>query len=640
MEVRNKQYPLKLTATKRQSLLLRLGVAMATIVLLSVVGMISSVFMADTSEGFAAAINQAGTLRMQSYRIASSLVQSGKGKIQQSAHVTQDLVAEFEQRLYNPRIHHVLSKESVSQQVLTTYRSVESEWEEHMQPIMSDYVGRALGGELDVGTAARLQELRLAYLGKVDAFVDLIHAFVRALEVEAEQKIQQLRFIQIVVLILTFIVVVVILYFGKKDVLVPLRDLLTFAKAVRGGDFSIRSHPRREDELGQLGYAFNLMAEDLSKIYADLEKRVEEKTADLEQSNRSLELLYSIAKGLGENPLTEASLDNLIGDIQRLIGIKGGAVCLGVPGDKQAFRMAMTMAMQDQIPDCVQCLGEGDTHTFMIETRDGELEGRYSVPIRDQAQQYGILLVGLPEGMELEEWQHRLLETVASHIAMAISRSRQSSRNRMLSLLEERSVIARELHDSLAQSLSYLKIQVARLEKTLDRSESDKVFEITGKLRDGLNSAYRELRELLTTFRLGISEEGLSRAIEDTVREFNDRGNINITLKDQVANCIFSPNEEIHIVQIVREALSNIIRHSHATEAKVLLDCNMDGEVTVVIEDNGIGMPEISQLEHHYGLPIMRERAQGLDGILHIGPSSLGGTAVKLTFHVSSSSLI
>ena len=644
MEARNSQYPLKLTATKKKSLLLRLGIAMATIVLLAVVGTISSVFMAETSEGFAAAINQAGTLRMQSYRISSSLVQPGKIETQESAHITQHLVAEFEQRLYSPRIHNVLSKE-VTPQVQQTYRNVEAEWEAYMQPIMTEYVGRALGGEVDAKTDARLQELKLAYLGRVDAFVDLIHAFVRALEEEAEQKIQQLRFIQIVVLIFTFIVVVVILYLVKKDVLVPLRDLLTFAKAVRGGDFSIRSHPRREDELGQLGYAFNLMAEDLSKIYADLEKRVEEKTADLEQSNRSLELLYSIAKQLGENPLTEASLDSLIRDIQRLIGIKGGAVCLGVPGDKQAFRMAMTMQNQTNIgaecemPNCLRCLGDGDAHTFTIETRDGSTEGRYSVPIRDQAQQYGILLVGLPEDMELEDWQRRLLETVASHIAMAINRSRQSSRNRMLSLLEERSVIARELHDSLAQSLSYLKIQVSRLEKTLDVTENDKVYEITNKLRDGLNSAYRELRELLTTFRLGISEEGLARAIEDTVREFNERDKIEITLENRIANCIFSPNEEIHTMQIVREALSNIVRHAHATKATVSLNCDLDGEVTVVIEDNGIGMPEISQLEHHYGLPIMRERAQGLDGILHIGPSSLGGTAVKLNFHASPSSL-
>jgi two-component system nitrate/nitrite sensor histidine kinase NarX len=644
MEVRNRQYPLSLTATTKQSLLLRLGIAMATIVLLAVVGTISSVFMAETSEGFAAAINQAGTLRMQSYRISSSLVQPGKTGTQEAAHITQRLVAEYEQRLYNPRIHDVLSKEA-SPEVQATYRAVEDEWENSMQPIMSEYVGRALGGDVDARTDARLQDLKAAYLGKVDGFVDLIHAFVRALEDEAEGKIRQLRLIQIVVLILTFIVVAVILYFGKKDVLVPLRDLLTFAKAVRGGDFSIRSNPRREDELGQLGYAFNLMAEDLSKIYADLEKRVEEKTADLEQSNRSLELLYSIAKQLAENPITEGSLDNLIGNIQRLIGIKGGAVCLGVPGDKQAFRMAMTM--QDQMnmaaecekPDCMRCFGDGDAHEFTLETGDGHVEGRFSVPIRDQSQQYGILLVGLPEGMELEDWQRRLLETVASHIAMAINRSRQSSRNRMLSLLEERSVIARELHDSLAQSLSYLKIQVSLLEKTLDLSKDDKVYEITNKLRNGLNSAYRELRELLTTFRLGMSEEGLARAIEDTVREFNERGNVEVSLENRIANCVFSPNEEIHTIQIVREALSNIVQHASASKANVSMHCDLDGEVTIVIEDNGVGMPDINQLEHHYGLPIMRERAQGLNGVLHIGPSSLGGTAVKLNFHASPSSL-
>ena len=633
-----------LTTKNKHSLLLRLGVAMATIVLLAVVGMISSVFMADTSEGFAAAINQAGTLRMQSYRISSSLVQQSKTGTKEAAHVTQHLVAEFEQRLYSPRIHNVLSKE-VSPQVQKTYRTVEEEWEKYMQPIMGEYVGRALGGEVDTARDGRLQELKLAYLGRVDAFVDLIHAFVRALEEEAEQKIQELRFVQIVVLIFTLIVVVIILFFVQKEVLVPLRDLLAFAKAVRHGDFSIRSHPRREDELGQLGYAFNLMAEDLSKTYADLEKRVEEKTSDLEQSNRSLELLYSIAKQLGENPITEASLDSLIGDIQKLIGIQGGAVCLGVPGDEQAFRMAMTMGEQArtgsecEMPNCLRCLGEGDPHTFTVESIDGIMEGRYSVPIRDQSQQYGILLVGLPAGMELEEWQRRLLETVASHIAMALSRSRQLSRNRMLSLLEERSVIARELHDSLAQSLSYLKIQVSRLEKTLNLTDDDKVYEITHKLRDGLNSAYRELRELLTTFRLGMSEEGLSRAIEDTVREFNARGEIEIELDNRIANCIFSPNEEIHTIQIVREALSNIVRHAQATKANVSLHCDLDGKVTIIIEDNGVGMPDVSQLEHHYGLPIMRERAQGLDGLLHIGPSTLGGTAVELTFQASPSSL-
>ncbi|KRT56398.1 Type IV pili methyl-accepting chemotaxis transducer N-term [endosymbiont of Ridgeia piscesae] len=98
----------------KRSLLLRLGIAMATIFALAVIGMLSSVFIADTSEGFAAAINQAGTLRMQSYRIASSMAHGIPGDMLGSGEVTRKLVAEFERRLFSPRIHTVLPKVLVS----------------------------------------------------------------------------------------------------------------------------------------------------------------------------------------------------------------------------------------------------------------------------------------------------------------------------------------------------------------------------------------------------------------------------------------------------------------------------------------------------------------------------------------------
>ncbi|TNF35641.1 MAG: hypothetical protein EP315_05530, partial [Gammaproteobacteria bacterium] len=101
-------------ALNKESLLLRVGGAMASIILLAVIGMVSSVFMADTSEGYAAAINHAGTLRMQSYRIASSLKSSGD--LKQAAYNTRQLADEFEERLYSDRIHNVFTKD-VSDQV-------------------------------------------------------------------------------------------------------------------------------------------------------------------------------------------------------------------------------------------------------------------------------------------------------------------------------------------------------------------------------------------------------------------------------------------------------------------------------------------------------------------------------------------
>ena len=210
-----------------------------------------------------------------------------------------------------------------------------------------------------------------------------------------------------------------------------------------------------------------------------------------------------------------------------------------------------------------------------------------------------------------------------------------ASQSRMLALSEERGVIARELHDSLAQSLSYLKIQVSRLENAIG-NDADKqhTYAISREIRDGLNEAYRQLRELLTTFRLRINEAGLASALEETVREFSERGEVDIELINRIANCQFSPNAEIHLIHIIREALSNIFQHAQATRAKVLLQCTLEGKATLLIEDNGIGLLNKQNELHHYGLSIMRERAQGLGGEIDIRPLPGGGTSVRLTFTI------
>jgi two-component system nitrate/nitrite sensor histidine kinase NarX len=235
--------------------------------------------------------------------------------------------------------------------------------------------------------------------------------------------------------------------------------------------------------------------------------------------------------------------------------------------------------------------------------------------------------------MVVEEWQKLLLQTVAQHIAMAINVAQQVAQRRMLALLEERSVIARELHDSLAQSLSYLKIQVSRLEKKItEASPKAEVLAVSKGLRSGLNGAYRQLRELLTTFRLRINEPDLGAALEATVDEYAQRGDIPIECENRLMNCRPGPNAEIHVIQIVREALSNVIRHANASRARVALDCDSAGIVRILVEDNGTGMQEQIDMLHHYGLPIMRERATWLGGDLQVTESPGGGTRVELTF--------
>lgn len=624
----------------KPSLLVRFGTVITILFLLAVSGMLSSVFIADTAEGYAAAINQAGTLRMQSYRITSSLVLGADYEKQGAENRTARLVEEYNQRLRSPRIHDVLAR-GPSQEVLDTYQRVERQWQELILPNLENYLRHLPTAGQTPEQAALTAGFQRRHLALVDEFVGEIHRFVAALEADAEHKNQQLRLIQLVLLFLTFLLAIVSLHLTKRYVLAPLRDLMACAKAARHGDFSLRSQFLSDDELGQLAHAFNQMAEDLSVIYADLETRVAEKTHDLERSNRSLELLYSTAKRLSESSLSTEALQAVIGDIEQLLGADSGTVCLGRPGDTQAYRYASTnqsdFLIQDNLErDCTRCLGKGVSHRFEI-TRAGRPVQIYSTPIKDK-QQYGVMLIEFPSDRQLEPWQERLLETVASHIALAIKVAKQVTENRRLALLEERSVIARELHDSIAQSLSYLKIQVSRLDKAIheNRERSD-LLHLSGGIRAALNGAYRQLRELLTTFRLRISESELGAALKTTVEEFAERSGIPIEYDNRIGNCRPSPNAEIHVIQIVREALSNIVRHADATRARVGLCCDRDGRFELAVEDNGVGIDPQSDKMQHYGLPIMKERAERLDGELHITRMEEGGTRIVLRFTIDDS---
>ncbi|MCP4945756.1 MAG: nitrate reductase, partial [Planctomycetaceae bacterium] len=147
---------------------------------------------------------------------------------------------------------------------------------------------------------------------------------------------------------------------------------------------------------------------------------------------------------------------------------------------------------------------------------------------------------------------------------------------------------------------------------------------------------YRQLRELLTTFRLQMDGRGLGLALAKTVEEFNVHGELNISLDDQLKTSPFTVNEEIHVLQIVREALSNVIHHSKATQAQVSLGFEDDERILVSVADNGIGIPQKAERTHHYGQVIMRERTHSLHGDLRIETQDQGGTIVCLRFQPTS----
>ncbi|MCP4286605.1 MAG: HAMP domain-containing protein [bacterium] len=616
-----------------RSLLLRAGLTMGMITVLALGGMASAVFVARSTHGEAAAVNQAGSLRMQSYHIAAALEAERNAGSDPFGKIKM-LTTEFEQRLSSPRLTDVVESTS-RKSIQKAYRLITDRWQRTISPLLRGSIERStdsLAGELFEGNRATFRVI-------VSGFVADIDNLVRLLEEDAESRIHLLGLFQGISLFLTLTVAIVTLYLLKIDVLGPLHDLLNAAEQAGRGDFTARVGHTGTDELGRLGRTFNIMAADLSKMYIALEQRVAVKTRKLMQRNQSLELLYTATQHLAEVPVSEPTYRKLLDNIGRVVEVDSITLCQNVEGKKRAHRIACNGPIPPmcQTEICSLCLGDGQTR-ILGNTEHGTTPNILSVAVGDPKNSNGALLLEMQPERELEPWQIQLLETLGKHIGISLDVTRRVTQRRRLALLEERSVMARELHDSLAQSLTYLKIQVARL-SILMRSKAERyaVDDAIAELKEGLESAYRELRELLTTFRLQMDGRGLGPSLAKTVEDFNARSELNIELDDRLTTSPFSVNEEIHVLQIVREALSNVVQHSQATQARVSLGYEEENTVLVNVEDNGIGIPQKAERTHHYGLAIMLERASTLHGDLRIEPRDQGGTSVRLRFQLEKS---
>jgi len=426
-----------------------------------------------------------------------------------------------------------------------------------------------------------------------------------------------------------------------RNVLSPLAALLENTTHYARGDFAARIRDPREDELGQLGQAFNTMAEELSKLYRGLEQRVADKTVALTRSNQSLELLYNAISRLHKAPVAPETYKAMLKEIEQVLGLTGSLACL-MPkhgGGATILSSSLGRCKDHEMGECAHCIASLDHAEIWQYRASGESE-QLIVPLRDNEGLYGVLRLALPPGRRLEAWQEQLLEALSRHIGIALGISHKTEQDRLLALQEERSVIARELHDSIAQSLSYMKIQASLLQPVLADPKRRTEAETTLRdLREGITSAYRQLRELLATFRLKMQGDFLD-LLNRTVNEFADRGGVPIQLETNLAGCHLTPNQEIHALQIIREALYNVLRHAQASQAWVRV-IHADGEVQVSVEDNGIGLyppsssttaPRFSPDVQHYGINIMRERAESLRGRVVMENRPEGGTRIDLRF--------
>lgn len=582
----------------RRSLLVRIGAAMTGIAVMAIASMLASIIIAQTATGDAEAINKAGTLRMQAYRMADA-IRSGASDGRLTGYAER-----FTATLQDRAIRGMVPA-SANHPLRQRYSSLQQRWQTELAP--------AVAGS---DPAARDD-----YLRTVPDFVGRIDGLVGGLERAAADRIRLLRFGQGVALFVTIALIFFTLYRLITEVLPGIRELLRVVAAAQDGDLSQRTRYRGDDEIGALARTFNGMADNLQAMYQQLEARVADKTARLSQSNDALQLLYDAAQRTARDEDTGPAWCPILAQIEDRLGTGPAVLYLseGPEGhDVRITRDEVTTEVSD------------DALTPMTRTTQRG-DGGLRVPLMDGGDGYGVLDVA-GAGGALTDWQRQLIETVADHIATARARQHREAARRRLSLMEERSAIARELHDSLAQALSYLKIQTTRLEHELGDETHPNAQAVVAELREGLNNAYRQLRELLHTFRLKLGDGGARGALEDAADEFGERGAIPIGLQWHAPAGLLGPNEELHVVQIVREALANVVAHAAASRADVTVAGDAH-RITITVTDDGVGPPTVPDGDHHHGITIMRERARSVGGELSINGQPDRGTTVTLVFH-------
>lgn len=603
--------------------LLLLLLAFCVVTLISVVGMGASVLVVESVAGSASAINVAGSLRRLAHRAGGLAVARGL-EMEDGQRRVEAAVAHFEATLAHAALREVLAREP-SGVFASIYRGVEATWHGRVRP-------QLLAPPASAGEAVRTAHYA-ALLDEVDAFAEQINTLVAVLEHGAESRIEQLRAMLAAALGVLLAVGLAALYLMRARVFQPLAELRRCARRIARGDFAARSGYLGRDELGQLGDAFNAMAGELSSAYRELERRVEEKTADLTRSNRALEVLYHVISRLYYAPTNGETYAGTLRDLESTLALEGSFVCVEAKHGGLATVLATTLG---DCPErtlaadaCARCAGRDLPWSYH---REGERDVLL-VPLRDAERLYGMLRLALPAGRRLQDWERSLLEAVSRHMGIALGISWQSERERLLSLQEERSTIARELHDSLAQSLSFMKIQASLLGAALGGAKPlEEAPPVLEELKEGISAAYRQLRELLATFRLRI-EGDFASLLRNTVREFAERSGTPIGLSVRLGDARLTPNQEIHVLHIVREALSNATRHAGAQHIEVRLQRSADGRVRLVVEDDGVGVkPPARAQPHHFGLSIMAERARGLGGHCDIETPAGGGTRVAVCF--------
>jgi two-component system, NarL family, nitrate/nitrite sensor histidine kinase NarX len=597
----------------------------ASFLLLALASIGLTLWVSWNLEGGAAAVNEAGRMRMQTYRLALEVSGSGNPEVSLS------LANSFDESLA------LLRSGDPSRPLFVPWSAASRE--------RFDQVARSWAELRESWLRSRPSPAQAAREAR--QFVGLVDSFVATIETQIARWTTILQMVQLAVMALAIGSAVVMLYAGYLFVLNPLARLQRGLTAVQQGDLSTRVEVDSGDEFGQLSAGFNDMARTLQSLYGRLEEKVREKTARLEIKRQRLADLYEVSAFMAHATSLDELARGFARQVRRVSKADAAAVRWSDEGNQRYLLLAADN-LPPSLADSGKCLETGKCHcgqprsdaafrVFQVHSaqptalhcRKAGFRTLVSIPVKLHDRVLGEVDLFFRAQISLEPEERDLLDTLASHLASAMESLRASALEREAAVAQERSLLAQELHDSIAQSLAFLKIQAQLLRDAMKRNDGAAMSRVIGELDTGVRESYADVRELLVHFRTRTSKEDIEPALRTTLSKFEHQTGLPAHLEMQGHGVALAPDVQVQVLHIIQEALSNVRKHSQARE--VVLRVTPSPRWRFEVHDDGVGFIAGSASdETRVGLRIMQERAERIGATVQVASAPGSGCSVVL----------
>ena len=375
--------------------------------------------------------------------------------------------------------------------------------------------------------------------------------------------------------------------------------------------------------------------------------------------NRELSVLNTIAEGLNRAVDLGEALRNALALVAELLGLRAGWVWL-VDEESIEPELAASQYLPPVLRDepnrmsgmcyCLRTFLRGDmqgaANVNVVECSRlwGLVEGteglyyHASIPLYAGDKRLGVLNVAGPDWRELTPEELQLLYTIGYQIGIAVERARLHARAAQVATAEERLRLARELHDSLAQSLSAIALQLETADLLTEQSPTRAQETVREALRL-TREALQETRRVVHDLRAGaLQGKPLPQALRELSATYARTYGLKINVTVTGPSSRLSPQLESSLFRIAQEALNNVVKHAAARHAWVRLDVGTD-TVTLLVQDDGRGFDleylpggsrQRERAREGYGLSGMRERARLHGGTLDVQTVPGAGTRVQV----------